>query len=310
MILNSSDFSDFEFCGRLPKLKKDWEPPRWKVREAVERYFERGLRYLTSGIPDAAMIISQEFLMEAGERGYQYPQGEPYVLAQDYASWLDGALRIIPQLDLQPLPLLGVEDHYVQVDGYAEGNHAHIFRVSHDFDTVARWPEMMLFGHFDPITVHLFKLPTAAAGRLCSPLSMAYRHPMTGGLRISRLEGEQKAFNQSWKRVGRWELEASWEEWMTGIEKDQCLKSIYRSHEYSPDINPDVAEESQRTIRRDMSHIISAIDKPQPRKREFCRSCSMIGLCHGSAEERNEYVKSNGENLQEMRSVKSLVSIQ
>jgi hypothetical protein len=286
--MNSRDFSLYERCGRLPSLVNLFEPGQLPIREAAKRYFERGVRYRFSGVENVPQQIREEFVEEASTRGFEYPPGEPYYLAQDHASWLDTVLRLLPSLAVEHCPIIGLEDEYIEVDAYVDGRDAHIFRVSSRFDTKVRWPELFLIGLYDSITVHTFLLPATTKGRLLSPASMAYAHPLTGDLRLARLEGG--AFSPSWKRVGRWEVEdSSWEEWNLGINRDRCLGRIYQSHQIAAEYTP----EHLQDIKRDAAQIIAALKMPQPRKREVCDGCMYMGLCHGGKDERDSYMRAD-----------------
>ena len=286
-MIEALDFSRFEFCPRLPSINRLIQPLQLPIREAVRRYFLNGVKSFYGNDPDPWDAIPQAFLVEAAEVGYEYPKGEPYVIAQDHACWLEGALHLLPAIDLQPIPAIKLDDEYIAVDGYVQNGGAHLFRVLDSFDEKVRWPEILLLENYDPVTIHTFRLPRVSSrGRLLSPASMAYAHPISKEMRLARLEGEGKAFTSSWKQIARWEMaDVVWEEWEAGIVKDKCLGQIYRTHQ----VQAQITEEYLSDIRRDARMILAAIEKPQPRQRETCESCMFLGYCHGGESERRQY---------------------
>ena len=275
MNYRAQDFSDFEKCARIPKIRKQWEPVRWPVREAVKEFFYNGL------LRDPEQV-SDEFLSEAAGRGFEYPEGDPYTLAKDYSSWLDGALRIITErITAEPIEPFQLGADRFQINGFMSGSGLHIVHVVSEFGHKTRWPELIALavGEFAEVTVHHVKLPPIKKRRLHSPLSMSYRQPMTGGLRLARLDTEKTSFGPSWKKVGRWEVpEISWQEWRLGIDKDRCIESILETYTVQG-----LKSEEKRRVLNDIEHIQVSMSKPvHPRKWEMCESCLFKGVCHDS----------------------------
>ena len=285
MILTGKDFQDYEKCARLPILNQMFEPPQLNVREAVKAYFSEGIRLVQLGEENVAERVSVEFLREAAERGYEYSaKAENYTLAQDYGSWLESSLQLAPIFHAPRLPPIEFSGLQIYVDGYDAGRPV-LFRAQRDFSREPRWPEMLLSCFYDEVDIHVFKLPAAASGRLLSPLSMAYRHPLTGGLRIAPLGGE-KSFNHTWKRVGRWEIQANWQEWYDGIGRDKCLDACYQSYTLESQLD----DHAKAQMLQDVLAISKDLNANHPRKRESCRTCEFKGFCHGDAEMKKEFL--------------------
>jgi hypothetical protein len=289
--MKASELSHYEFCPRLPSLIRIIEPNQFPIREAVKRHFERGVGLLYSGFQDPWIAVPAEFLIEAADRGYVYPEGNPYAIAQDHGCWLESVLRLLPDIHLEPLPPVSVDGNDVEISGYKRGFEAHLFRVVDSFDDKVRWPELLLIGQYETVTIHQLRLPRLSSGRLLSPAAMAYAHPMTGQLRLARLEGEGKAFNPSWKRLGRWEMsDITWEDWAEGISRDKCLGQIYQSHEAGAEFSQDDLD----GVRRDAAMMFRYMDRQQPRQRETCGTCMYHGYCHGGEVERRRYMPIEG----------------
>lgn len=302
--MNASRLSQFEFCGRLPSLSLLYEPIQLHVHDAAVRYFERGVRYRYGGVQNPAETIREEFIHEAIDRGFTYPDGDPYVITHDHASWLEGVIHLLPSIIGEPIPVIPIEDDFIEVDGILSNGVPHIFRVVRGFNEEVLWAENVLSLIYPEIVVHTFKLPAVSrsstetvVGRLHSPACMSYVHPLMGTIRLAHI-GSEKKFGKNWKRMARWEDQTiTWEEWRLGIERDQCLGEIYRSHRAVVDAHPG-------DIRADIAHIIAAIDKPQPRLRERCRQCEFCELCHGGEDGRHAY-RAADEVLRRMRTAEA-----
>jgi len=251
--MNPQDLSDFEKCARIPLLGKKWEPERWPVREAVKRYIAEGL----SRDPE---LVADDFLREAADRGFEYPEGEPFELAKDYASWIDGALRIAAEY---PADVVRV--------------------VSELGQRRLRWPELIKLGveEYTEVSILQLRLPAVHKRRLASPLNLSYRQPITGSLRLARLDTEKISFGPSWKRVGRWEVpEVPWSEWRDGIDRDRCMSLIAESY-----VVPSLTSEEKRRVQNDIEHMLTDMNKlTHPRKWEACESCLFKPVCHGHKE--------------------------
>lgn len=297
MIFDAKSFSKFELCPRLPQLERTFNPPRLLVREAVKLFLESGIRRIMARLPIEEMI--QSFLSEAASPGFIYPEGEAFTLVQDHASWLDGALRLIEE-EFQPmeqLPLYRIGEHHISVEGWTDGEEAHIFRCHSTLGArELRWPELALTGlDGRAIAVHVYRLPQCRNGRLLSPLSMAYKHPSFANIqyRLAKIDGD-KNFKSSWKKEARWEIQPpiEWREWRQGIERDKCLDAIRETYT----INPTLDDSERDRLIFDIEQMVEAQNRPSifPRYRERCSSCSFKGLCHGSAEDRSEYAVNQG----------------
>lgn len=250
-MITPNELSEYEKCARLPQLSAKWEPQRWPVRDAVKRY-------IAERIGDDPEIAADDFLLEAANRGYLYPEGEPYELAKDYASWIDSALRLL-----------------------AEGPRPDVVRVVSDLgDRRLRWPELVKIAVelYPVVEIVQIKLPPTRKHRLLSPLSLVYCHPMTGEMRLARVDKEQKAFSNAWERIGRWERpEISWQEWRAGIDRDRCMDQIMERYTVTT-----LGYQERQKILNDIEHISVSIDKPlHPRKWEACENCIFNGYCHG-----------------------------
>jgi len=277
--MNSRHLSQFEFCPRLPALAISSLPPLQPIREAVKAQFAAGVRQVLSAAPVTSPI---DFLNEAASAGFLYPSGDPFTLAQDYSCWLDGALRIVEELGLRltPAPPAVAAGKRIQIESaYTDASTLHLFLIGSDPDE-SKWP-ILLAQLAEPLTIelHLFPLPSARGGRLSTPLTIAYRHPLTGSLRLATLSGET-GFSSKWTRVGRWEEEFGWGNWRDGIDRDQCIDQIYRHATIYPSRDDDYLRE----IREDAAAIAAAIPLPHPRLRENCSICPYARICHAEKE--------------------------
>lgn len=298
MIIEASVLSRWEQCHRLPRLLKQVVPIHPPVRGAIAKLLQDAVRGETPA------ELRDEFIRRAAQPGFSYPQASDYyVLAHDYASWIEGAAELVgEQLQeigpLQPLALCDVPPHKVQVDGWldAEGI-VHIWRLTDSFPTsdkpdayTAHWPEMVAQTATKlPCCVHLFRLPAIRMSRLNSPLVISYEHPMTGQTRLARINADAgKGFSKTWKRVARWEFQepVSWQEWRDGIERDQCLDAIVRDY-----LLPELDTEARKEIKHDLRgicEVIGGVNK-LPRKRESCDRCEYSDWCHGSNRDRKNF---------------------
>jgi hypothetical protein len=299
-MIDAQDLSRAEHCLRLPGLLREYEPFRLPVREAIKQRFEVGIRTLTDA--DMPERCREEFLAEAAGRGFEYPEkAEVYVLANDYASWLEGALHLAQEqpYNLGPLGLVDLGGTSIRLSGYSDrAGAAHFFRVTPAFDGYRlHWPELLAFslGNYPRAVVHRYRLPQSREGRLPSPLCLAYRHPMTGRLRVARRDKEKVSFSKTCKRVARWEeTDIDWPEWRTGIDLDQAMSLCYDEVTFENELTSAEARE----IRKDADAMLSAIEKKQPRKREGCHGCMMNLYCHGTARDREDYVRIEQKDLQ------------
>lgn len=269
--MNASLLSDWEFCARLPRLKLCDPLDRPPVRDAVKECFAFGLEHT----PEEAA----EKFIDGATTGYIYPSGEPYTLAQDYAAWLDGALRVIGEPRLQPLAPVTISGQEFDCGAYADSGQIVAYRVVSSFDYSPRWPDLLILAQYEQaLTVRLVRCPPARDGRLPSPLNLGYRHPATGSIRLARLHGEKVSFGNSWKRIGRWELpDATWQEWRVGIERDQCMNLISAEVTLEP-------RKDGREILRDAARIVEEFSSGPlaaiPKHREGCASCHYREICH------------------------------
>jgi hypothetical protein len=274
MIYHAKDLSDYEKCAKLPLIARKWEPERYPVREVVKRYIAEGLFRDPEDTAD-------EFLREAAAVGFEYPEGEPYELAKDYASWLDAAFRVVLETSgsISPIPRFELLGDEYQVDGFLSETGHNVVRVVHELgDRRLRWPELIALGlGSTEITVHQIKLPSVRKRRVQSPLCLAYRQPMTGGMRLAKLDREKISFGPSWKRIGRWEVpEVSWQEWRDGIDRDRCLGSIIETYSV-----PALRADEKRRLLNDIEHITVSMSKgTHPRKWEACETCNFKRFCH------------------------------
>lgn len=295
MIFDAQSFSQFESCPRFPQLYKTFEPPRWPVRDAVKRFFESGIRGVMAG--ESPELTVQAFLAAAASPGFLYPEGEHYQLAQDHASWLDGALRIVGEENpgLEQLPLYQIGSYTIHVEGWTDGERVHIFRATTNIGKrLVRWSELCIAGmdgnEGREICVHNFCLPSTKNGRISSPLVTAFQHPTFANVqyRLARLYDEPE-FGKSWKRIGRWEIQPNpdWQEWRTGIERDKCIDKIRETYTVCPTL--DTAERERLVY--DIEQMCHAQEMPSiyPRYRETCQSCIFNRLCHGTADDRHEF---------------------
>lgn len=270
MIYRAQDFSDFERCARIPKIRKQWEPERWPVREAVKQFFYDGLL-------DDPESVADRFLIEAAGRGFQYPEGEPYDLAKDYSSWIDGALRLVTEgLAPEPLPAFKFEGDLISLNGFSAEGAWYVVEVVSNLGERLRWPNIIAQLMDQPVTIVQVKLPQVTKRRLQSPLSLAYKQPITGQLRLARLDSEKISFGPAWKRIGRWEVpEIHWSEWRSGIERDRCYAMIV-----SAQPGRDLSKDEKRKALNDIEHMMIEMSKVHPRKWETCETCTFKGVCH------------------------------
>jgi hypothetical protein len=280
--MNSSDLSKWEFCARLPELERLKTPDRFPIREAAKRHFFRGVAQVLSTKESTAVY---DFLGDAASSGFIYPAGEAYYMAQDYACWIEGALSLVAEwnLEVRALPGIKVESNIVRVDNaYVDSDDMiQIFRVSDAEVGEEKWDSSIALLH-EPkeIRIHSFHLPSLRKGRLSSPLVTGYRHPSKSFqiVRLAPLEGE--SFNAKWTRCTRWEERFSWVNWREGIDKDQCMDRIYLSESLP-------ATSKLDEIRKDAAEILAVIRNPSPRKREVCPRCLYHRYCHGDEHERS-----------------------
>lgn len=292
MIFYDQDLSRYETCPRLAQLHRIYEPPNWPVREAVKQFFPRGIYAIMRGeSPDDTVMA---FLDQAANPGFTYPEGEPYVLAQDFACWLDGALRVIfedlGELEYSQLDLYRVGENHLHVDGWRDSNNViHVYRITGNLeDRDMRWPELCALAFEDvEVKIHAYKLPYARSGRLLSPLCMSYQHPtVSSNYRLARLE-QDSSFAKSYKKIARWEIQpkVEWGEWRHGIDRDQCMNQIKDIYSSSP--ISDSYKKSQ--LRGTIEQLMMSLEKPHPKLREKCHDCIMWGLCHGDKDERARF---------------------
>lgn len=310
MTLSSQSLSDAEFCMRLAMLHSAYQLGRLPVREAAKEHFYRGIAAIVAETKDVPDSQSSAFIDQASSPGFTYPEGDHYILASDYFSWLDGALRLVEEQSakgLHPLPLIPLEGHHLAADNAYEDSQGgvHVFRVSSDLgNDRVHWPELLAFlaSKAWTLKVHTYRLPAARNGRLPSPLCLAYVHPLGTQIRLARLDKEKVAFTTKWKRRGRWEMpEIEWKEWRKGIDLDQCMALICEertvalpSPEEADEIQKDAAlMVRQLTIFEEMT--LEERLAGYPRHREACQSCLFERFCHGAGEERNAYVRRGSE---------------
>ncbi len=215
-----------------------------------------------------------------------------YHLAKDYAMWLDGAIRIIQEFwpELTPTNPRNVAGRMMNPEGYCDPDGGlHFFRAVAQFDEYhIRWPEIIALGteKIKEATVHRFRLPYSARGRLLSPLCVCYRHPMIKeNLRLARREEEKfRGFTTNWGKVGRWELEdVPWEEWREGINRDRCMHLICDeavvSHQQVP-----------YQALRDAGKLVTFAEETKvPKKHETCSGCTFNHWCHGTSDQRRNF---------------------
>ena len=290
-VIQASDLSDAERCFLLVQLNKKLEPPRFPVRDGVRRHFEQNLRLLALGKP--LDEVGEAFEDEAASRGFEYPEKrEVYTLAKDYASWLDGTIRMVQEwgLGLTPTDPRNVAGHLIDPCGfYDQDGGLHFFRVSSGLDPYTiHWPEIIAMAteNARQATIHRFRLPASVRGRLPSPLNLCYRHPMTGQMRLSRLtEEKQLSFKGNWSRIGRWELDdVPWEEWRKGIDNDKCMNLIC-------DETIVTYKQVPYNVLFDAGKILKALETPAPKKVETCSGCRFNLYCHGTPETRRTFQK-------------------
>lgn len=262
------------------------EPPRLPIREAAKRVFRAGVRQVLLNLDQSA---PDDFLSDAGRRGFIYPPDcEAYYLAQDFACWIEGAMRVVEELglDVRELSPLRVGDERLSLDGFISAQDIlHLFRISDDGDD--KWDSLcaQLFIPSE-IHIHSLHLPSVRAGRLPSPLVMLYKHPSLNLLRLAPLEGE--SFSAKWKRSARWESRYEWKDWREGIDRDRCLDRIY-----SHSTIPLKGSEELLEIRSDIEIISPLISSNSPRKREVCGRCLYHQFCHGDSNDRSQFITRN-----------------
>jgi hypothetical protein len=250
--------------------------------------------------------LVQSFTEEAATRGFEHAipledsTRNAYYLMRDYADWLEGALWIVAEQELQASPVdpVQVGEHTVLLDCWRERDDpscGHTFRIV-DRPTVelsSRWPEWLasLDETLETVTIHALVLPPPVKDRIPSPLVLAYSHPLTGQMRLATLETERGhvVFSEKWKRVARWETEASglvsgaihWPEWREGIERDCCLDRCYREGVVEVGGGGTGGGGRDRQLFLDAVAIARDIQGGNsPRKREACRRCYMNDHCN------------------------------
>jgi hypothetical protein len=247
--------------------------------------------------------LVQAFLSEAADRGFEHailltdPHRNAYFLMRDYADWLEGALHLIDEqeIDASPLDPIHVGEHSILTDCWQERadpsrRHGHTFRIVDRPNAIVHpnWNELLSSLALDSVTIHTLILPATVKDRLPSPLVLAYQHPLTSKLRLATLETERGRvqFTDKWLRLARWEMEGTlaihWPEWREGIERDQCLDKCYRETTVES-VNCDALELSAKAIAGEVTR-----DKGC-RKQEACRRCYMDGYCNGGPDERDSY---------------------
>lgn len=306
MIFDAASFSQFENCPRYPQLYRTFEPPLRPIRDVCKRFFESGIRGVMAG--ESPELTVQSFLAAAASPGFLYPEGEHYQMAQDYASWLDGALRIILEENpsLEQLPLVLVGDHHVHLEAWEGSDGIHIFRASTSLnDRTVRWPELVGLAAFgSELHIHVFHLPSVRDGRLISPLVTAYQHPSFTNIqyRIARLFDEDE-FSKSWKKVSRWEIQPnpSWPEWKLGIDRDKAIDKIRQVYTVANEMDD---SEKERLI-FNIEALCVAMESPTiyPLLREKCQKCIFNGLCHGDADSRRDYKILGPEEIERIKKI-------
>lgn len=321
--------SAYDRCVRLPKLSAELTPSRLPIREAVRRSLRSGLSTLAAtpiaDRTDAIDTCITRFLSGAGSPGYLYPEGEPYVIAQDHAAWLGGALALVCEWapfsslvkPVAPYPMAG---QLLDLDGWRDllDNSIHLYRAPESVDSRPRWDEQ-LAAAMEPdceVWVHCLRLPRVnAIGRLPSPLALGYENPIGGQIRLAKFETKKdktrtgSTFSPRWRRVGRWERpDIPWTEWRAGIDADYCLDKCIQSWRS----NAVTDEQTLLDIRR----ILREIEQSgmPPRRWEACSGCLYENWCHGSEEERESYVRIGTEDeqqdLQQVPPPEAAISVQ
>jgi hypothetical protein len=270
-MIDPERLSDYEFCPTYERLYRQIEPPRYPVRDRMKVFFKLGVQKIKKAERNVPERVSEAFLDAAAAVGFEYPPdnwlkdhgnhpaSDVYTIANDYCSWLEGALHLVKEQ---------------MVPGF------HLWRVVDRFDFRLRWPDLMALAEGQAATVHYFRLPALRHGRLHSPLVLAHQHPLTKACLLATSGGEQR-FNNNWKKIARWELrhETDWSEWRYWIERDQCMGSICQERELEP-----ISQDSAEMIVEDALAIEHSIEnQSHPRRREACeRGCMFMGYCHGS----------------------------
>lgn len=277
------DISRWDMCPRLPAAYKQYGD-RWPIREAAKRQFYSAL----SVRPYDPELAETHFLTLAASDGFEYPtHADPYKCARDHGSWVSGALHLVEELELTPTRRVRECPVSVRVFSDPVGG-LHLFRVVESFHAPARirWPELVVAAFYSPafLTTHLVALPRVSAdGRLHSPLSWCYRHPLTGHYRLAR-HGSEKDFASKWRRMGRWQAQdedqLSWSEWREGVDRDQCLGKCITHWEVTL---PEPGE--CKEIRAEVQAVLGQLQEGgtvTPRKREMCHTCIGKNVCHPS----------------------------
>jgi hypothetical protein len=306
MIIDATILSKWERCHRIPALVQICVPRQASAREECGRRVDKAVRMAIGGrAAEAGTELLNDFLERAASPGLRYPPSvrEVYALAHDYADWVEGGAELVAEQvsaagPLRQVPMFAFGQHRVNVEGWLdEAGGVHVWRVVDTFpadgdEFPAHWPEMVAqAGTGAALTVHALRLPSVRGGRLASPLVQSYAHPLTGEIRLARIDAEGKGFARTWKRQARWEMAASgerveWAEWRDGIERDRCLAAITRDYQMA------AMEDGERlAIAEDVRSICAMMGDPsrQARKREMCAGCEYEGWCHGNEGTRGDY---------------------
>lgn len=268
--MTSRHLSLYERCARLPTLLQLEDSPPEPIRDATRRFFELGLHQIFTGLDVTTPI---DFL-SAAAHGFLYPpNSDPYTLAQDYACWIDGALRLVEELGLRAWvaePLQLSPDTALTLSGAWRTHSAlHLFLIG---DSLNSWPVWTAQLAHHSIHVYSFTLPSVRDGRLRSPLTTCYKHPTLNLLRLATLDTE-RGFSPKWSKIARWEDSTfTWPEWREGINRDRCLNKIV-THVELEGVEDD-------ELRQDALAIINSSSTPAPRLREACTNCQFKGVCH------------------------------
>lgn len=305
MILDAAMLSRWEQCHRLPKLLTQVAPVNPLVRVELAKMLQVAVRQLQIDSDSVADFTRDEFLRRAAEPGFTYPKAaDYYVLAHDYASWMEGAVHLITEQltaigPMRPLAVCDIDAHRITVDGWIDANGTvHIWRLVNTLpsgdtedDYRPHWPEMVAQTFTKAACVmHLYRLPAVRLSRVNSPLCLAFEHPMTEQMRLARLNrSEGKSFNKEWKRKARWEYVdgIAWQDWRDGIERDQCIEQIARDY-----ILAELEPDERKSIKHDLRAICDLLSGKQklPRKRESCGRCEYLRYCHGGESDRKDFV--------------------
>ena len=305
--ITADDLSRWETCSRLPELYATYSQhsDHLPVRDACKRAFYSALSHR----PFDPELAEAQFLLAAANEGYAYPEWtEPYTVGKDHVSWLSGALHLAAELNLYPIKR--TTDCPVRVQAFEDDlGGVHTFRVVQSLPLTlpTKWPELTLLAYYYPasLTVHALRLPRIGdLGRLHSPLSFGYQHPLTGLYRLSRFDST-RGFGPKWRRKGRWEAadddQVSWEEWRNGIDNDKCLEQCMRHYDIPTGLDADERDQ----IKADLTVAVNQLQQSfvsLPRKREMCTTCIVRETCHKlpvvHPDQRRESAE---ENMQSMR---------